>query len=300
MDKIASMTAFAAVAKNSSFAGAARQLGVSRSQVNKLVIALEDELSVTLFNRTTRKVSLTATGTAYLERVQSILADIRETESLLKDNQARPSGEIKINAPMSFGTMHLSSAIIEFMQRYPDIRVHLQLSDEKINPVSDGFDMTIRISAPSDSLALIEHDIVEAPRIVCASPEFLATHPYPEAPENLKDMPCLHYGNLPSGNNWKLAGPQGEKSIKVNGVLCSNNAEVLRDACIAGMGYALLPTFIAGEALKEGRLVQVLHDFKAPALYLSLLYPPNRHLSARVSLFVKFMHEKFGHFSTTV
>lgn len=294
MDKLTAMSVFSEVAKTNSFADASRRLGLSRSQVNKLVIALEDDLGVTLFTRTTRKVTLTATGTAYLERVKQILADVSETESLIKDNQENPSGELKINAPMSFGTMHLSQAIIDFMSLYPDIRVQLVLSDEKVNPVSNGFDMTVRIASPSDSMALIEHTIVEARRVICASPQFIERYSKPITLECLKQSPCLHYGNLPSGNNWKLTGPDGEKSIRVNGVLCSNNAEVLRDACIAGMGFALLPTFIAGKALDEGKLVQVLNEYQAPELQLALLYPPNRHLSARIALFVKFMQDRFG------
>lgn len=294
MDKLTAMSVFSEVAKTNSFADASRRLGLSRSQVNKLVIALEDDLGVTLFTRTTRKVTLTATGTAYLERVKQILADVSETESLIKDNQENPSGELKINAPMSFGTMHLSQAIIDFMSLYPDIRVQLVLSDEKVNPVSNGFDMTVRIASPSDSMALIEHTIVEARRVICASPQFIERYSKPITLECLKQSPCLHYGNLPSGNNWKLTGPDGEKSIRVNGVLCSNNAEVLRDACIAGMGFALLPTFIAGKALDEGKLVQVLNEYQAPELLLALLYPPNRHLSARIALFVKFMQDRFG------
>lgn len=294
MDKLTAMSVFAEVAKTDSFADASRRLGMSRSQVNKLVIALEDDLGVTLFNRTTRKVTLTATGKAYLERVKHILADVSETESLVKDNQETPSGELKINAPMSFGTMHLSHAVIDFMKRYPQIRVELVLSDEKINPVSNGFDMTVRIASPSESMALIEHTIVEVRRVICASNAFLASYELPLTLDCLKQSPCLHYGNLPSGNNWKLTGPDGEKSIRVNGVLCSNNAEVLRDACAAGMGFALLPSFIANEALKNGQLVQVLEQYHAPELQLSLLYPPNRHLSTRIALFVKFMQERFG------
>lgn len=294
MDKFTAMSVFVSVAKTSSFADASRHLGMSRSQVNKLVISLEDELGVTLFHRTTRKVTLTATGEAYLQRVKHILADLSETESELRDNQASPSGELKINAPMSFGTMHLSQAVIEFMQRYPKVRIQLLLSDEKIDPVSNGFDITVRIATPSDSLALIEHSIIEARRVICASPALVASHAQPLTIDCLKEAPCLHYGNLPSGNNWKLTGPNGDRCIRVNGILCSNNAEVLKDACIAGMGFALLPTFIAGEELKTGKLVHVLKDYQAPQLQLSLLYPPNRHLSARIALFVKFMQERFG------
>ena len=294
MDKLAVMRAFAMAAKTHSFAEASRQSGLSRSQINKLVIALEDDLGVTLFNRTTRRVTLTNTGIAYLERVHQILSDIEESESLVKDNQESPKGDLKINAPMSFGTLFLSRVITEFMQDYPEIRVQLVLSDEKVDPVSNGFDLTVRIATPSNSFSLIEHDIIEVKRIICASPTYLARHSHPQDIEALKSAPCLHYGNLPSGNQWKLYGPDGEHHIKVNGVLCSNNAEVLKDACVAGLGLALLPTFIAGKDLKAGRLQQVLTDYRAPELQLSLLYPPNRHLSARIRLLVQFLQDKFA------
>ncbi len=294
VDKLAAMKAFAMVAKTLNFAEASRQLSLSRSQVNKLVIGLEDDLGVSLFSRTTRKVTLTATGRSYLERVQQILSDIQETESLVRDDQESPSGSIKINAPMSFGTMHLSNAIIEFLKLYPNINVHMLLSDDLIDPVSNGFDMTIRIAKSTDSISLIEHQIVEAKRIICASPSFLEKQPIRGNIEQLKDLPCLHYGNLPSGTTWKLSGPEGEKNIRVNGSFCSNNAEVLKDACAAGLGLALLPTFIAGKEIQSGQLKQVFSDYKAPEIHLNLLYPPNRHLSARNKLFVKFILQKFG------
>lgn len=293
MDKFAAMSAFVDVAEAESFSEAARKSGRSRSQINKLVINLEDNLGVTLLNRTTRSTTLTPTGIAYLERVKAILNDLEETEDLIQFNQHSPSGALKINAPMSFGTMHLSSAVVEFMQKYPKISVQVVLSDTLVDPVSNGFDMTVRIASPTNSLALVEHTIVESKRVICVAPQFLEKYGEPSTVEELRDLPCLHYGNLPSGNNWKLLGPEGEKMIKVNGVMCSNNAEVLRDATIAGMGLALLPTFIAGEDLQTGRLVTVLRDYAAPPIHLCLLYPPNRHLSARVRLFVKFIQERF-------
>ncbi|WDE02150.1 LysR family transcriptional regulator [Thalassomonas actiniarum] len=294
MDKFSAMKAFVDVAEAESFAQAARKTGRSRSQINKLVINLEDHLGVSLLNRTTRSTTLTPTGVAYLERVKGILNDLEETEALLQTNQHSPAGELKINAPMSFGTMHLSPAVIEFMQKYPKISVQVFLSDQLIDPVSNGFDMTVRIASPTDSLALVEHTIVESKRIICASPKFLEQYQEPVTVEQLRDLPCLHYGNLPSGNNWKLHGTDGDKMLKVNGVMCSNNAEILRDAAVAGMGLALLPVFIAGKDLQSGKLVNVLREYTAPPIHLSLLYPPNRHLSARVRLFVKFIQEKFG------
>ncbi|MCH2038854.1 MAG: LysR family transcriptional regulator [Rickettsiales bacterium] len=294
MDKFTSMSTFIKVAELGSFAEAARQIGQSRSQINRLVINLEDELGITLLNRTTRSVTLTPTGNAYLQRAKSILNDLAETESLIQSNQEKPKGEIKINAPMSFGTLHFTHAIITFMQEYPDIRIELLLNDQMVDPVSNGFDMTVRIAEPLNSLALIEHPIIDIQRILCASPDFVKNNDELTNIEKLKNLPCLHYGNLPSENNWKLVGPEGEKTIRVNGILCSNNAEVLCDAAAANMGIALLPTFIAHQALSSGKLVPVFSNYRATPIKLSLVYPPNRHLSARIRLFVEFMQNRFA------
>ena len=295
MDKFSSLNAFVAVVEFSSFAQAARSLGLSRSQVNRLVINLEDELGVTLLVRTTRKVSLTPTGEAFYLRAKSILHDLQEAESAIQSDHDEPQGDLKINAPMSFGTLHLGQALADFMQLYPKIRVHLVLDDRFIDPVSEGFDMTIRVAKKHDLPSLIEHEIVEAKRLLVASPGYLRSQGTPADIQELGRRACLHYGNLASGNTWLLENADGQQhSIRVNGVLCCNNAEVLREAAVAGLGIALLPTFIAGPELQAGRLVAVLPEYQPPRITLSLLYPPNRHLAARVSVFVKFMQARFG------
>lgn len=277
-----------------SFAEAARKLGQSRSSINRLVINLEDELSVSLLNRTTRRVTITPSGKAYYERAKMILDDLTEMEESIQSDHDRPTGEIRINAPMDFGLLHLSSAIIDFMKMYPDIRVQLFLSDEKIDPVSSGFDMTIRIAEPSGSLSLIEHEVVVARRVLCASPAFIKQNGEPKDIKELKKLPCLHYGNLPTGNIWALKGPQGDTNILVKGIMCSNNAQVLCDAALANMGIALLPTFIAGKEIQTGRLQTILNEYQAPEIKLCLLYPSNRHLSVRIRLFVEFIQDRYG------
>ena len=294
MDRFASLEAFKATADHGSFAAAARDLGLSRSQVNKLVIHLEDHLRAQLFNRTTRQVSLTSTGRAFYDRVQTILSDLAEAESQIQDDQGEPQGELKINAPMSFGTAHLGPALIDFMQDHPKIRIQLILDDRFIDPIADGFDMTIRIGEPVDMPSLIDHEIVEAKRVICASPEFLKQYGQPKSPQDLSRLPCLHYGNLPTGNRWRLSGPKGPQDVQVNGVLCSNNADVLRNAAVKGLGLALLPTFVVGAELQTGRLVSVLNDYQAPKINLCLLYPPNRHMSSRIRLLVEFLYQRFG------
>ena len=294
MDKFSSLKAFAAVVEDSGFAAAARRLQLSRSQVSKLVMALEDDMQVQLLNRTTKKVSPTPAGQAFYERATRILDDLEEAERALQDDQEEPQGELKINAPMSFGTMHLGPAIADFMARFPKVRVQLNLTDRFVDTVAEGYDMTLRIAEPGEALSMIDHEIVEAKRVICASPDFLKRHGEPRTPKDLEDLPCLHYGNLPTGAAWRLNGPDGQIDARVNSVLTSNNGEVLRDAARKGLGLALLPTFIVGEELQAGRLVTVLTKYAAPKICICLLYPPNRHLAPRIRLFVEFMYERFG------
>lgn len=294
MDKLASLQTFIRVVEDGSFAAAARTIGQSRSQVNRAVVALEDDLGVQLLNRTTRQVSVTPSGQAYYQRAKAILADLTEAEDSIRESRETPTGDIRINAPMSFGTLHLGPALVDFARLYPDIRVELALNDHFIDPVADGFDITVRISRPTETLALIDHEIIPMKRVLCASPEFIHKHGEPRDIRDLATLPCLHYGNLPSGAAWKLTGPDGPVAVQVNGVFCCNNAEVLRDAAVAGLGIAELPTFIAGAELQTGRLVTVLCDYAPPELFLSLLYPPSRQLSSRIRLLVDFMHDRFG------
>lgn len=294
MDKLASLQSFIRVVEDGSFAAAARTVGQSRSQVNRAVVALEDDLGVQLLNRTTRQVSVTPSGKAFYQRAKGILADLGEAEDSIRESRDRPAGDIRINAPMSFGTLHLGPALVDFAKRYPDIRVDLKLDDHFIDPVADGFDMTVRISRPAETLALIDHEIIPIRRVMCASPEFIKTHGEPTDIRDLARLPCLHYGNLLSGSSWKLTGPDGPVAVQVNGVFCCNNAEVLRDAAIAGLGIAEMPTFIAGPELQTGRLVTVLCDYVPAEIFLYLLYPPSRQLASRIRLLVEFIHERFG------
>ncbi len=294
MDKFAAITAFASVVEQSGFAAAARTLGASRSQINKAVINLEDDLGVQLLQRTTRRVSPTPSGQAFYEKCRAILDDLSEAERSLKDTSDRPAGRLKINAPLSFGMAHLGPALIDFMKRYPDITTELELSDRFIDPVSEGYDITVRIGAPNPIPSLIDHEIVEMKRVLCASPSFLKDIGAPEVPHDLTQLPCLHYGNLTAGDTWELHNGERAETVRTQGTLCSNNGEVLRDGAVAGLGIAMLPTFIVGKELQAGRLVTLLPDWKPTALQLCLLYPPNRHLATRVRLLVEFIYDRFG------
>lgn len=293
MDRFSAIRAFCQAVEDEGFAPAARTLGLSRSQVSKLVMGLEDELGVQLLNRTTRQISPTPAGQAYYERMRGVLADMAEAEASLLDGQEEPQGELRINAPLSFGALHLGPALAEFMARYPKIRVELSLTDRFVDPVAEGFDLTVRIAEPAEMNSLIDHRLVEARRVICASPDFIKRHSVPSDANALQDLPALHYGSLRGGHSWRLIRDGVSVQAKVTPVLASDNAEVLREAAMKGLGIALLPVFIVNDALARGELVPVLSDYAPPAIYITLLYPPNRHLSQRLRVLIEFLQDRF-------
>jgi DNA-binding transcriptional LysR family regulator len=194
---------------------------------------------------------------------------------------------------MSFGTLHLGTAVAEFMQRYPEMQIQLILSDQQVDMVQEGFDVTIRI-ADLPASSLIARKIVPAPRVLCASPAYLKRRGMPRHPEDLRDHDCLAYGHLATGTQWKLTSKDGDHWLQVPWTLCTNNAEVLRDSAVSGRGIALLPTFIAGKDLQSGKLQSILAKYQAPELSLYALYPPTRHLAVKVRVFIDFLVERFS------
>ncbi|NEQ25682.1 MAG: LysR family transcriptional regulator, partial [Microcoleus sp. SIO2G3] len=206
MDKFESIRAFTQVVNAGGFAAAAREMGLSRSQVNKLVIALENELGVQLLHRSTRVVAPTETGLAFHERCVEILASLEEAERSITQLQAEPRGRLRINAPMTFGTMHLAPALADFLVQYPDLEVQLTLNDRFIDPIEEGFDVTVRIAKPQEVGSLIVHLLTPAPRVLCAAPSYLKAHGTPTHPDELRHHSCLHYGQLAVESQWTLIG----------------------------------------------------------------------------------------------
>jgi len=189
--------------------------------------------------------------------------------------------------------MQLGPALAGFMQQYPELQIQLTLSDEHVDPVQDGLDVTLRI-ADLESSSLIARKIMPIMRVVCAAPAYLKQHGTPNHPNELRNHDCLTYGYLSTGNQWKLTGKDGDHWVNPRWTLCANNAEVLRDAAVAGRGVALLPVFIAAAALKAGKLRTFLDDYQAPPLSLYAIYPPTRHLAVKVRLFIDYLVEAFA------
>jgi DNA-binding transcriptional LysR family regulator len=293
MDKLSSLRAFVKVVELGSFSEAGRQLRLSRSAISKYVGELEKSLGVQLLNRTTRHASPTENGQAYFERALAVLADLDAADQAVAQAQATPRGLLRVNAPMSFGTLQLGPAIADFMAQYPELQIHLVLSDDQVDPTQGGHDVTLRI-ADLESSSLIARKIVGIDRVICASPDYLKQHGTPKTPAELRKHSLLTYGFLLTGNQWKLIGADGDHWIQPSWTLCANNAEVLCDAAVRGRGVALLPTFIAGRALRGGALVSFLDAYKAPPLTLYAIYPPTRHLAVKVRLFIDFLVARFA------
>ncbi|NET10005.1 MAG: LysR family transcriptional regulator [Symploca sp. SIO2B6] len=295
MDKLEGMRAFVEVVNQGGFAAAGRHMGRSRSVINKLVLQLETELGVSLLQRTTRCVSPTDAGRALYERCLNILADVDAAEQAVAQLQVEPKGTLRINAPMSFGTLHLAPAIAAFTTQYPELNVQLTLSDRFVDLLEEGFDITLRIATLDPNDPLITHELAPIKRVFCAAPTYLEKHGIPHQPSDLHDHDCLQYGYLATGNQWRLIGPDGtQQSVTVRCRYYSNNGEVLREAAIKGIGIALLPTFMLQDALQQGSLQTVMSDYAPPPLTAFLAYPPNRHLSTKIQHLTAFLQEWFS------
>ncbi len=294
MDVLEGMRSFARVVEAGGFAAAARDMGVSRAVVNKQVRKLEESLGAQLLLRSTRVVKPTDTGLAFYQRCLSVLAEVDLALSAVREAQGLPVGTLRINAPMSFGTLHLPDIVGNFMQRYPDLRVELSLNDRFVDPLEEGFDVSIRISEPHHSTSLATREITPVRRVLCASPAYLAAAGEPTLPAELAEHQCLHYGYQATGIQWRLNGPEGEASVAVNCAMWSNNGEVLAAAACRGRGIALLPTFIVGRSLQAGELRSLMPDYQPADLTLCALYPRHRHLSSKVRLFVDCLVDTIG------
>ncbi len=281
MDKIETMRTFSAVAQEGSFTAAARRLGMSTKLASKYVQQLESKLETQLFNRTTRSVTLTDVGTAYLERCRPILDQVDELESLVRERQTSLAGPIRMTAPTAFGSTRLTQALIPFMRDHTDVHIDLKLSDNRIALVEEGFDLAIRIGALRDS-TLIARKLADMPLIVSASPDYLTRHGRPKNPKALATHNCLIDENQSDAMVWRFQSGRGEIAVRVSGPLRANSPGAIAQMVEGGLGIARSPQYVVEQALKDGRLEHLLPEFTTEGFGLYALYPPNRHLTARV------------------
>jgi DNA-binding transcriptional LysR family regulator len=294
MDRFAALAAFTRVVEHGSFARAAERLGVSTSAVSRSVSELEAHLGVRLLNRTTRRLSLTESGQAFLERAVQLLADLDEAEAIASAGAVAPRGTLRLTASITFGERHLAPAIAEFGARHPDVRFDVELSDRIVDIVDEGFDLAIRIGAPGSS-ALIARRLGETRLVCCASPTYVARHGAPSVPEDLARHRCLAYAYLAMRDVWTFRDAAGaERSVRIAGTVHANNGRFLASIALTGAGIALEPDFIVGDEIRSGALVPLLAPFEPPTASIYAVYPSRRHLSAKVRAFVAFVADRFA------
>ncbi len=289
MDRFAEMNLFVHVVEAGSISGAAERLEVAKSAVSRRLAELESRLGVTLLHRTTRRLSLTDSGRAYLQRAQRILADLDEAERAVGSAHAAVRGRLKVALPLSFGLLHLTPLILEFGTLHPGVEFDLDFNDRQIDLMQEGFDLAIRIANLPDS-SLIARRLAPVRHLVCASPDYLARHGTPLTIDDLRTHVCLVYSNLAQPGLWRYRTPDGRAgSVQVRVAQRANSGDHLLRAALAGHGLFMAPTFYLGEALRDGTLVPVLSDHTWPALNAYAVYPPTRHLSSRVRTFIDFV-----------
>jgi DNA-binding transcriptional LysR family regulator len=294
MGRLRTLEAFVRVAEIRSFSEAARRLRSSKSAVSRQVAALERELGARLLHRTTRSLTLTEAGRGYLERASRILADLDEANASVSRLQSAPRGRLRVNAPMSFGFLHLAPAVPDFLARYPEVEVDMIMNDRFVDLVDEGFDVAVRIGQLQDS-SLVARQLAPICRVVCASPAYLRARGIPDSPEDLKTHECLLYSNVAVPNQWHFTASDGRQwTVEVKGRLSTNNGDALVAAALAGFGMVYHPTFIVGRHLQAGTLVKVLEQFVHQTAVVSAVYPHARHLSPKVRAFVDFLVERFG------
>jgi len=296
MDRFQVVESFVRVAHAGSFTKAAMQLGLSRALMSRRILDLEARLGVRLLNRSTRSVSLTEEGRAYLAHCEQVLNDMETAEREIARGSKTPLGTVRILAPKSFGVVCLSDAVIAFSHKHPQIRVSLSLNDFTFRPgdfVEEGYDVAIRIADIRDSSVLVRR-IAMLKWLLCASPDFIARAGTPRSVTELARFPCLaHLGSDEHDRVWRFSG-SSSGSVRVDGPFHSNSALAVRKAALAGLGIALVPEYCVGPDLAAGTLVNVLPQCAARRPVVAL-YARSPHVPQKVRLLIEFLALWFKH-----
>ncbi len=294
MDRFDALDNFVRVVEAGSISGAAERRQIAKSAVSRRLAELEQHLGVQLFRRTTRRMDLTDTGRSLYERALRLLADLQETELAVSSAHGALSGSLRVAAPLSFGLLHLSSAVNEFLRLHPDIQFDLDFNDRQVDILQESFDVAIRIADLEDS-SLIARRIAPIRTVLTASPAYLQASGTPETPQALAAHRCLVYTNLPEPAVWRYQDAQGRAGqVRVTAALKANNGDFLKRAAIGGQGVTLQPVFICYEAIERGELVPLLTDCTWRSVNAYAVYPQTRHLSQRVRAFVDFLQTRFA------
>jgi len=296
MDQMVAMRAFSRVVEVGTFTRAAQLLGIPKPTLSKLIQGLESHLRTKLLNRTTRRVTVTADGAAYYERVTRILADLDDLDGSMSVSQASPKGRLRIDMSPSLALLVLIPALREFHVRYPDIQIDLGVTDRTIDLAGENVDCVIRAGTIADQ-SLVARRIAELHFLSCASPDYLARHGEPKHPSELeKNHTVIGYFSSPAQKPFPFEFKRGDEVIEVSGryIVSVNDGNAYLAAGLAGLGVLNMPAFMAADHLASGALRPILNDWVGDPIPLYIVYPPNRHLSTKLRVFVDWAAELFA------
>jgi DNA-binding transcriptional LysR family regulator len=290
MDKVYAMQLFTRVAELESFTRAAESLGLPKGSVSRQIQALENHLGTQLLHRTTRRVQLTQDGMVYYERAKDLLINLDELDGLFLHDPSTLSGRLRVDMPVAVAKNVVIPRLPAFVQQYPGIEIELSSSDRLVDVIREGFDCVVRVGTLKDS-GLIARPLGKLSVINCASPDYLARFGYPETLEDLSGHAVVHYavnlGTRPQG--FELYRDNATQWIKTGGILTVNSTETYHAACLAGLGIIQAPRIGVREALRSRKLVEILPQYRAQPMPVSLIYPHRRNLSRRVHLFMEWL-----------
>ena len=293
MDKLTSMSTFVAVAELGSFVQAANKLNISGQLVSKYISQLEDDLSVRLFNRTTRTVKITHEGEACLQYAKQILGSVDDMDNYFHEIDSKAKGLLTVSAPVSFATLHLAQLICDFKSAHPEVGIDLQLNDRKVDVIDEGYDVAFRIGQLKDS-SLIAKKLAPVQLQLVASPAYLERHGIPDHPRDLNPHDNLSYSYMDySQSDNPLLAFLKQYRVNESNISC-NNGEILAQAAIAGEGYTLLPTFMIGDSIRHGQLVPILQQYQPEPHGLYMVYPHRQLMTTRLRAFVDFCSDYYG------
>jgi DNA-binding transcriptional LysR family regulator len=295
MDRLDCDRMFVAVMETGAFSRAAQRLGTSAGQASKLVGKLEADLGVQLLNRTTRALSPTEVGKGYYERIKGLIEEFDALDASVRTSSGEARGRLVLSVPMSFGTVQLQTALVDFARAYPAIGLDVNFSDRVVNLIDEGFDAAVRIGEPADA-SLIVRKLCDNRIVAAASPAYLAERGEPDEPAQLAGHDCIVDTNFREPLVWRFRDPndEGPLRIPVVGRLRFSNGEACVAAAEAGLGVIRVPTFVAGPRILAGALKPLLRRFEPPPVSgVHVLYPPSRHLARKVRALVDFLAARF-------
>lgn len=286
MNKFLALAVFAKVAEHGGFTAAARRLGLSVSAVTKTVARLEDELGTQLFNRTTRQLHTTDFGQEFYERTVRILADLEDAEAALRRGSVAYRGRVRVLTPFSFGRVTLVPELPAFLRKYPEIQLDLSFSDGPTDLIAEGYDVAVRTGEITDS-RLTTRVLTRGMQVTFAAPSYLARHGTPKTPAELRDHNCI-VGRF--GPEWGFRGPDRKlMAVMVHGSTVVNSGDALREAAVAGIGIGQGTWWLVRKDLERGAVESILPDYALEGMPISILYPAQRHLPAKVRVFIDFL-----------